>query len=124
MEDYQESRMARSSFAGGTSMFGGSQLGASQFGPNYKSMLGDDLAVGGKVNEGPKTIKIGNEEVTMPEKKSLKSVSAKKKANKTQAQLEREKQVRRAITVLHHYYYYLIHYDSGDISISALLFLP
>lgn len=94
MEDFAESRMARSSFAGGTSMFN-SQMGASSFGPSYKSMLGDDaFNNAAQAAEGPKTVKIGNEVVTMPEKKSLKKVNEKKKA-KTQAQLEREKEANR-----------------------------
>lgn len=91
MEDFQESRMARSSFAGGTSMFQ-SQIGTSTFGGNYKSMLGDDaFGAAAQAAEGPKTVKIGNEVVAMPEKKSLKKASEKKKP-KTQAQIEREKE--------------------------------
>ena len=66
MEDYEMNRITRSSFVS-------TMTGASQFGPSMKSMLGDYEA---KVQqeEGPRTIKIGNESVEMPQKKSKKKV--------------------------------------------------
>ena len=64
MEDYDANKPTRSSFVHGASVF------QSQFGPTMTSMLGD--AHTAKVDEGPKTLKIGTEAVVMPEKKSKK----------------------------------------------------
>eukprot|EP00192_Tetraselmis_astigmatica_P001713 CAMPEP_0117667338 /NCGR_PEP_ID=MMETSP0804-20121206/10902_1 /TAXON_ID=1074897 /ORGANISM="Tetraselmis astigmatica, Strain CCMP880" /LENGTH=1564 /DNA_ID=CAMNT_0005475035 /DNA_START=106 /DNA_END=4800 /DNA_ORIENTATION=- len=82
MEDYELRRTTRSSFVS-------TMTGASQFGPSMKSMLGDYTA-NTKAEDAPKTIKIGNETVEMPQKKSKKKVMAKSNAQKERERLRQK----------------------------------